>query len=277
MHQVKAKIRKNEQLTPSTYLLEIDVPKIASSVRAGQFLHIRINESLDPLLRRPFSIFDLRKKGSAAYVTILYKLAGRGTKILSEMRCGTELDVLGALGKGFGTDNKELKTAPVILAAGGIGIAPLYYLARFLRKQYGPKQRILLFAGMDTKKELVGLDYFKKQKIEVMVSTDDGSRGFKGYVSGLVNKYLSNHKTLTPKPYIYACGPLPMLKAMSGICRKFGIAGQVSVDEMMGCGVGACLGCVIRARDTALSKRIVYKRICKDGPVFDVNEIVWEE
>ena len=277
IHQVKAKIKKNKQLTPSTYLLEIGVPKIAGSVRAGQFLHVRINESLDPLLRRPFSIFNLEKKGSSALVTVLYKVVGRGTKILSQMRTGEFLDVLGALGNGFDTGPVKSSGRQVIFVAGGIGIAPLYYLARIIKQQNRSKSKMILFAGMDTKKELVGLEHFKKQKIDVKVSTDDGTSGFKGYVSGLIEKYLSTSSTLHPTPYIFACGPLPMLRAVSEVAGRYDIDGQVSVDEMMGCGVGACLGCVIKTYDKEQPANKVYKRICKDGPVFGINEIAWED
>ncbi len=146
--------------------------------------------------------------------------------------------------------------------------------------------KITAFVGMYTKIELICLDDLKKSGCNVKVSTDDGSFGFKGYVSELLRSYLKKIKVKktgsgeiekNKKPYIFACGPKPMLRALVEVGKEFDIQGQVSIDEMMVCGLGACLGCVVKARHPKDDFESVYKRICKDGPVFDINEILWEE
>jgi len=267
VYDVKAKIVRNEKISPSVYYLELDIPKIAGRFSPGQFLHMRIGTGVDPLLRRPFSVNRIIKRQNKIFVGIIYKIVGKGTKILKETRAGERFDVLGPLGNGFNLKAAEKANQPVILVGGGMGIAPLFFLAKVLAKRTKPA----VFIGTDTKKELVCRQDFKKLGCRVMISTDDGSCGFKGYVSELLQKYLSKPHPLNPNPYLYACGPLPMLKALKKISRKYNLDGQVSVDEMMGCGVGACLGCVIKVN---CNGKMVNKRICKDGPVFGINEIV---
>ncbi len=279
IYQVKGKIVSNDQVNLKTYRMELSVPKISSLIKPGQFIHLRISGSTDPLLRRPFSVNKLvkNKTGKGVNILVLYEVVGKGTGLLSEKCCGEALDVLGPLGNGFVFNDLLLKDKQLVFAAGGMGIAPLLFLIEKIKPKL-LKNKPLVFLGVRTKKYLACVDEFKKAGCAVKISTDDGSMGFQGKVTELLDKYLRESKDEIRR-MIYACGPFPMLKSLSEISEKYGIPGQVSLDEMMGCGIGACLGCVVKARNTGslIDDVEVYKRICKDGPVFDINDIIWEE
>jgi len=273
IYQKQAYIINNTRLSPSIFRIELDIPGLSKLLKPGQFIHLKINKDIYPLLRRPFSVFELVKKrnSNAQLVCVLYKVVGEGTRILSEKKPGQKLDVLGPLGNGFDINAGRLANNPIVLVAGGMGIAPLFYLAKKLRQKI-KERKIILFIGMQTKKELVAIDEFKRLGVGIEIATDDGSCGYKGYVSELLYDFLKNKRKYLAKPYVYACGPGPMLKRVSELSRKFSLAGQVSIDKMMGCGIGACLGCVVK-----LKKGLGYKRVCKDGPVFSIDEILWED
>ncbi len=278
LYDLKATIEINQQISANVYYLELSIAKITSKLKAGHFVHIRLMGTNDPLLRRPLSVNRIVerkfKNKIIKNIGIVYKVVGKGTNLLKEMAVGEQVDVLGPLGNGFDLKDLKLKQ-PIILVSGGMGIAPLVFLAQsFKGKQ---KKQITTFVGMDTKKNLILEADFKKLGCAVQISTDDGSKGFKGFVSQLLEKYLAKLKPSDLKPYIFACGPKPMLRALGLVANKFNIPGQVSLDEMMGCGIGACLGCVVKTHDPKQEKEFVYKRICKDGPVFDINEIIWED
>jgi dihydroorotate dehydrogenase electron transfer subunit len=279
LYNLKARIEINKPISPSVYYLELSLAKIPAELKPGHFVHIRLLGTTDPLLRRPLSVNRIVehkiKNKIRKNIGIIYKTVGKGTNLLKEMAIGEQVDVLGALGNGFNLDCLRPKQ-PIIFVSGGMGIAPLVFLAQTLSAAK-LKPRITALVGMDTKKHLVCCNDLKQFGCEVKISTDDGSKGFKGYVSVLLENYLAKLKPEQLKPYIYACGPKPMLKAVGMVADKFAVAGQVSLDEMMGCGIGACLGCVIKTRDPKDAQQLVYKRICKDGPVFDINEIIWEE
>jgi len=279
VYDLKAKIEINQPISANVYYLELSIAKITSKLKPGHFVHIRLLGTNDPLLRRPLSVNRIVerkfKNKIMKNIGIVYNVVGKGTNLLKEMAVGEQVDVLGPLGNGFNL--KDLKPMqPIILVSGGMGIAPLVFLSQSLmqRKQ---KKQITAFVGMDTKKNLILESDLKKLGCAVKISTDDGSKGFKGFVSQLLENYLSKPNALNPKPYIFACGPKLMLKALGIVANKFNIQGQVSLDEMMGCGIGACLGCVVKTHDQKQEKEFVYKRICKDGPVFDINEIIWED
>lgn len=270
IYDLKAKIVKNKKLTPSIYYLELKIPKLAGKLIPGQFVHVRLLGTTDPLLRRPLSVNRIVNKNNAG---IVYKVVGKGTYLLKEMAVGETLDVLGPLGNGFDLSRIKNNKDPLIFVTGGMGIAPFVFLAKYLSNK---KRKITAFVGTDTKAELVCIAELKTLGLDIKISTDDGSHGFKGYVSEMLKNYLANPHNLTPRPYVFACGPKPMLKALREVAATYGLEGEVSLDEMMGCGIGACLGCVVKTRNPD-GQGIVYKRICKDGPVFDINEIIWEE
>lgn len=269
IRDLKARIINNKQISPSIYYLELNLPKMAGNICPGQFLHLRLLGTTDPLLRRPLSVNRIVNKNN---VGIIYKVVGKGTYLLKEMAKGETVDVLGPLGNGFNLKRGIKNKGPLIFVAGGMGIAPFISLAKNLNVK---KKKVVAFIGTDTKAELVCIKELKKFGCEIKLSTDDGTVGYKGYVSDLLDNYLAKSR-FKDKPYIYACGPKPMLRALRDVSIKYDLEGQVSLDEMMGCGLGACLGCVVKTRNTK-DEAVVYKRICKDGPVFDIDEIIWEE
>jgi dihydroorotate dehydrogenase electron transfer subunit len=258
--QIKSEITSNFKITQNYYKMTLEIPTIAKIANPGQFLHLRVNDGYDPLLRRPFSIHRLRD----LQIDILYEVIGRGTRILSEKKPGEYLDILGPLGNGFDIkSNIKNQKSKILLVAGGIGVAPFPFLAEELKKS---KLEVVVLIGAKTKKRLLCEKEFKDLGCEVEISTDDGSKGFKGKITdSLKNLLLTVNYRLST---IYACGPKEMLKEVSEISKKYKISAFGSLEENLGCGIGACLGCVVKTRNG-------YKRICKEGPVFDLKEVIW--
>ncbi len=213
--------------------------------RPGQFVNIRL-EGL--FLRRPISVCDWE----ADRLTLIYKTVGRGTEQMSRLAPGTELDLLTGLGNGYDPD--PAGDHPVLLG-GGVGVPPLYGLARRLRERGTAVTAVL---GFNTREEVFGEEAFRALGCETLLVTADGSAGLRGFVTDALPKDYS---------YFYACGPLPMLKA---VCRVSRTEGQLSLEERMGCGFGACMGCSIETRGGP-------KRICREGPVFRKEELLWED
>ena len=285
MIQAKAKVIKNIEVAPKYYKIVLSCSPIAKDANAGQFVAIKITDSYEAFLRRPFSIHKLSGPG----IEILYEIVGRGTEILSQKKAGEYLDIIGPLGNGFNyksqvTPSPSLGTpfgrSSPVLVAGGMGVAPLLFLAEklvtrsgghslafardSLRSQVTRKPLVLI--GVKTRSDVLCEKEFRKLGCNVKIATDDGSKDFRGYVSDLLKKVLStiDHRPST----IYACGPRPMLKETAAISKKYNIPAQVSLEEHMACGIGACLGCAVNTKQG-------YKRVCQDGPVFDADEIVW--
>lgn len=245
MEQVTLHIKSNRQVIPSIYemRLEGDVKAIK---QPGQFVNITL-EGL--YLKRPISISDYDDKG----ITLLYKTVGKGTFQMAEMKEGENLQILNALGNGFNTNTTYQK---VMLAGGGIGVAPLYKLSKELKSQGKDVTVILCF---NTSKEVFYTEEFEKLGVTVLVATVDGSMGTKGFVTDAIKNNNLDFE------YFYACGPMPMLKALSLQVEQ---PGEISLEARMGCGFGICMGCSIQT-----SKG--YKRVCKEGPVFRKEEILW--
>ncbi len=249
----------------------LDAPSMAGQAEPGQFLHVRCSESYDPLLRRPFSVHRINESS----VEILYQVVGKGTEVLSQRKAGGDLSILGPLGNGFSIE-KAIDTA--VLVAGGIGIAPLVALAERLAHNQKPtvhsKKKVYFLIGAKTKELILYETELQKLGMEVRVSTEDGSYSQRGMVTELLKDLLGtgNREPGT----IYACGPRDMLKEVARISKGSGARTQASLEENMGCGVGACLGCVIKVKSNATTAPFVYKRVCKDGPVFDLDDVVWE-
>ncbi|MBI5144915.1 MAG: dihydroorotate dehydrogenase electron transfer subunit [Candidatus Omnitrophica bacterium] len=238
--------------------------RIASRALPGQFLEVKVGDSNEPLLRRPFSIYRL----DGAKVEILYEVLGKGTEILSQRKTGEYLDVIGPLGNGFNLIPNTYDLIP-ILVAGGMGVAPLLFLAEKLveTKHQTPNTKYLTLIGAKTKKQILCAEEFKKLGCVVKIATDDGSEGFKGKVTDLLRIVLRTTHSAQRKT-LYACGPRPMLKEISRLSTKYNIPAQISLEEHMACGIGACLGCVVKTQQG-------YKRVCKEGPVFNADEIIW--
>jgi len=244
-------------------LLKLKSPRIARRSKPGQFLMVRVSGRPNPLLRRPLSIHAQDKDG----VELFFARAGLGTGILADKKTGERLDILGPLGKGF-TMPKAVKGKTFGLVGGGRGIAPLYFLARELQAKGGYPR---VFYGGKSEADLPLLRKLASQKMEVFISTDDGSAGFPGLVTAMLEKELSR----SGRPaLIYACGPDPMMKRIGEIAAELGIPAQLSLESIMGCGIGACWGCVHKIRKGGAAEWI---KICEEGPVFWASEIIWEE
>ena len=239
------KVIANTPLTREVYrmILEGDTKWIK---RPGQFVNIEL-EGL--FLRRPISISDWDEKT----ITIIYKVVGKGTEQMSRMQAGVELDVLVGLGNGF---NPDVENEKPLLVGGGVGVPPLYNLAKTLIAD-GRKVSVVL--GFNTASEVFYADEFKALGADVYVSTADGSMGVKGFVTDAIREAAIDFD------YFYSCGPLPMLKALCG-CTD--VKGELSFEERMGCGFGACMGCSCKTLTGN-------KRICKEGPVMRREEIIW--
>jgi len=254
--QEKVRIVAKQKIGRDYFKLSLCSPRISALAQAGQFVVIRASTGDVPLLRRPFGVHHVGK----ASFDILVEVVGTATKILSQKKQGEYLDVIGPLGNGFrfGTQGTRHKTQ--VLVAGGMGVAPLFFLAEKLK---GIPKVVLI--GARNKKQVLCEKEFKKLGCDVKIATDDGSKGFKGKVTELLREILvTGRKHAT----IYACGPKPMLKEISRIAKNNNLSGQISLEEHMSCGIGACLGCVVKTK-TGL------KRVCKEGPVFAAKDIIW--
>ncbi len=253
-----AEIVRREQIGEDIYRFTVKAPDIAAASRAGQFVMVHTGQGYDPLLRRPFSVHQVAAEG---LVQILLKVVGKGTGSIASMEVGRKMDMLGPFGRGFsiGEENHH------VLVGGGVGIAPLIFLAKkILRKNEPSDIRVLLGAG--TGDEIATLkDDFESMGLEVSVTTEDGTLGSQGLVTELMAD-LQQEKPVM----IYGCGPYPMLHAVAGICRGNNWSCQVSLETMMACGLAACLGCAVMRADMN-----GYVHVCKDGPVFDVDDVAW--
>jgi len=256
----KALVIRHREIVPHYYELEFIAPSIASEVLPGQFVNVRVSDSLDPLLRRPFSIYDVDKKLGS--ITVFYKVVGRGTELLSQMPIQKRLDVMGPLGRPFSIPRHVNKA---YLIGGGVGIAPLVYLARVLTAN---KIKVRVLMGASTAGFLCGKDMLDRLGVDYLVSTDDGSEGLRGRVTDLFEQQLS----FKDCDYIYACGPEPMLSRITHLTLINGLEGEVSLEGHMACGVGACLGC---AHQVKVGETHRYAKICSEGPVFKIGEVLF--
>lgn len=252
-----------KKMWPGYVLLRLKSPRIARRSKPGQFLMVRVSDQPYPLLRRPLSVHA--REGDS--VELFFARAGLGTGILAEKKTGEKLDILGPLGKGF-TIPRAAKGKAFGLVGGGRGIAPLYFLARELQAKGGHPR---VFYGGKSEADLPLLGKFAARKMEVFISTDDGSAGFPGLVTAMVEKELAQ----SARPaLIYACGPDPMMKRIGEIAAELGVPAELSLEPIMGCGIGACWGCVHRIRRGSSTEWV---KICEEGPVFPAGDIIWHE
>jgi dihydroorotate dehydrogenase electron transfer subunit len=247
----KSVLVQNYILENSIHLIKINSPEIAKSCSPGQFCNIKVTNSTFPLLRRPFSICDI--EGDNIY--FIFTVYGEGTRLLSQKKVGEIIDVLGPLGNGF---NLQGNFETAVIAAGGIGAAPFPFLTKFLQSD----KKIFTFIGGCTSKDII-----KYGMKNILISTDDGSLGFKGNVIQLLeeNKNLLNENKIK----IFGCGPTAMLKALKEFSLENNFECEVSTECSMACGFGICQGCPIEATD-----KEGYYLVCKDGPVFDIRKVV---
>ncbi|MBI5643658.1 MAG: dihydroorotate dehydrogenase electron transfer subunit [Deltaproteobacteria bacterium] len=231
----------------------------------GHFVMLRVSDGLDPLLRRPFGIYNvIGAKGKDSLrgegIELIYQVVGKGTNILSMKRPGEKLSILGPLGNGFPypEDHKN-----VIMIAGGMGIVPLYLFAKRINRGK------LLFGARGRAEAGVAKD-FKALDCKVKIATEDGSIGRKGYVTELLEE------DLTPGMIVYACGPVAMLKRVAEISLKEGAKCYVSLERAMACGIGVCLGCAVKSKAHNEKENKNYMMVCSEGPVFDSSLIDWD-
>jgi len=242
-------------------LFTVEAPSIAREARPGAFLMVRVTDGTAPLLRRPLCVHD-REDGRLA---IFFQVAGKGTEILAARKEGEFLDIIGPLGKGFTVDAR-FKGKPVLCLGGGRGIAPLYFLARELRA-LGAIPTVLY--GGRTAADLPLRAKFERAGLTILCATDDGSCDFPGLITELAEKELGSIKPA----FLFGCGPDAMMKAASAMAAARGIPAEFSLESLMGCGFGACWGCVKRIRG---ENGEGWVKICEEGPVFPRERIVWE-
>ncbi|HEY1190134.1 MAG TPA: dihydroorotate dehydrogenase electron transfer subunit [Gemmata sp.] len=272
MIHLTAPVLEHVPLAERTYRVRLRTPELAAAIRPGQFVMLRLPNTTDPLLGRPFALYDtVLEGGKPVAIDVVYLVVGKMTGRLTEVRAGEELQVWGPLGKPFldvGTPGR------VTLVAGGIGQTPFLAYARELLGTRGfggdlprPRaKRVALYYGVRTAALAAGVEDFRAAGAEVHVASDDGSIGTKGFVTQL----LESHGPTGP---LVGCGPEPMLHALSKLAAKWNVPCQVSLETPMACGVGICFSCVAKVRTPDGDD---YKRVCVDGPCFDSSQLVWE-
>ena len=244
------------QLNPSTYWMTLEVGNMVEELglHAGQFLHVACGEG--NLLRRPISVALTLAEEPENTAALIFEVKGDGTRWLSERKVGDMVDVLGPLGNGFDVEQR----GRYLLVGGGIGTPPLLGYAEAFR------QNAVAVLGFRSADRVILADRYRECCKEVHLCTDDGSAGRHGFVDAQVKDILEKDKNFTA---ILACGPKPMLRSVAKVAAEYGVPCQVSMEERMACGVGACLGCAIQMADGTM------KHVCKDGPVFNAEEVDW--
>lgn len=265
----------NRAVAPGVFRMRVRCPSASRQAQPGQFIMLGVNDQTAPLLRRPFSLCG----ADGETIELLYRVAGIGTSIMTTWNAPQAVNFIGPLGRGFDISD-GLETAYIV--AGGIGIAPLLFLLQHLGEQL-QGSGISLFMGGKTADELRMLEDFKPLPARIFMATDDGSAGFHGLVTDLFSAHIEKLPKHDPhRAGLFSCGPRAMAKAMTAIAGRFGISCQVSLEESMACGIGACLGCAVKIRscagaDAAGSGTFSFQRVCAEGPVFDSSKLVWED
>lgn len=254
--QVYAKLIKKEKLLEGLYKFSVEAKEIVENAKPGNFVEIRVNDNLDPFLRRPISIYNLDKENGI--LEFIFQVKGKGTEILSKKEEGDEIDIIGPLGSGtFKFESKK----NIAIIGGGIGIFPLYELAK-QAKNLGIN--IHTYLGFRNK-DLVTLEKeFEEVSNALTITTDDGSYKEKGFAINFLEEDIKKENY----DGIFACGPLPMLRAVKKLAEEKGIMCQISLEEKMGCGLGVCLGCAVKTA-ASTKENPDYVHVCKAGPVFD--------
>ena len=299
LSEVRVEVVANREIAPAYFSMRLAVPSRLARFRPGQFVMLGWDEGCDPFLPRAMSIrrawpasrrfqvpgskFQVKKglhanakletrnsKLGVAEVEILYKIFGRGTAVLAAMRPGRFLRALGPLGNAFEVPRSATE---IIMVAGGIGVPPIAALAESLAKRRtSHRMEMTVFLGGRSKADLLCVADFRRAGAKVHMATEDGSSGYEGLVTELVNEYLSTPHP-APRTVLYACGPHPMLAALAPIAEKYDLPYQASLEANMACGFGACMGCVVPVKGGEGHR--TYRLVCKDGPVFDAHDILW--
>lgn len=257
----KAEIVKIEKLKEDLYKFSIKADEIVKDSKPGQFIEIRVIDQIEPLLRRPISIYNLEKE--QGILEFIFQVKGKGTNLLADRKVGEKLDVIGPLG--YGTfEIKEYEKVAII--GGGIGMFPLYELAKELKQTTNTKVNI--YMGFRNKELITLEEEFKAVSDRLTITTDDGSYGIQGFSINELKKDIENEKI----DKIFACGPLPMLKAVKALATEKEIPCQISLEEKMACGLGVCLGCAVKTAKST-NDAPEYWHVCKAGPVFNAQDV----
>jgi dihydroorotate dehydrogenase electron transfer subunit len=267
-HTALIPVLSNQEIVPDIFRLAFEAPRLAAEARPGQFVMLSIPPTHDPLLPRPFAVFNVEGQ----CVEILYRRVGKGTGLLSGMRKGDLLRVLGPLGNGFAVPDPS--TTSIVLA-GGIGFASIHFLlVHLLGRQTAPTT---LLYGVRSHEELIPMETLDKKGLLMRVATEDGQQGVKGTVIDLLSMALPRKEELaTATIESFVCGPLAMLRAVADRMKGLGMRAQFSMESRMACGYGVCQGCVIPFKGDDDPKQIKYRKVCTEGPVFAAEEICWE-
>ena len=284
--QTRAPVLANERLNEEHWRLTLAAPEIAATIKPGQFVNLRVNGGNDPLCRRPFTVFRRVRDGLG--IEIVYRVAGRGTRLMAAARPGDEFDLIGPLGSGYRLDRSERMH---ILVGGGCGVAALFSLGQELSKASGEGTlELASVLGFRSRSMVMLEEEFTSLGGELILATDDGTYGREGRAVDVLSSFVEA-RGRADDCVVYASGPEPMNRALVAFCRKHGIPGQLAMEKHMLCGIGACLTCnckvdkagVLKHRDLASShiqldpeSDIGYAMVCQDGPIFNVDEVVLE-
>jgi len=269
--QLRLQVLEHRMVAPGHFELVLPLERGMREAAPGQFVNIacRAEGALDPLLRRPFSVYWVEGDAFA----VLYRVVGRGTRLLSQVKAGDFVDVVGPLGRGFDIEpfaQASKRGERLVLAGGGVGVPPLYFLSQRLSEEGIPFTVAVGFAGRD---QIVAVDRWRARGVEPAISTVDGSAGRRGLVTDLLEEAFAAAAHDGRVAGVFACGPVRMLAAVARIAAERGVPSQVAMEEWMGCGLGVCLSCVTKVRGEGGS--LEWARVCREGPVFDGAKVVW--
>ncbi len=258
--QIHAKLLEKKQLTKDIYHFKVKADDIVKESKPGNFVEIRVTEQTEPFLRRPISIYNLDKENGV--LEFIFQVKGKGTEILAKKEVGEDIDIMGPLG--FGTFKLEGRKNIAILG-GGIGIFPLYELAKQAKQN---RIQVNTYLGFRNKEYVVLENEFQNVSDKLTITTDDGTYKQKGFAIDFLKQDIENNKI----DCIYACGPLPMLRAVRELAIQKNLDCQISLEERMGCGIGLCLGCAVKKAESP-EDAPEYYHVCKGGPVFQAKDV----
>jgi dihydroorotate dehydrogenase electron transfer subunit len=268
--QTDGMVVKNARIKSLYFILGIYCPKIANQIKPGQFIMLKVSDNSSPLLRRPFTVYksfptNSNEKRRRGCLFIVYKKVGKGTQKMTTLKKGQRVNLIGPLGNGF-TLPALPSSSNVILIGGGVGIVSLYSLL-----EASKVKRTSVFIGGKTKNDILCIEDFNKFISNIFIATEDGSLGYKGTV---VDLFLSQREKFSTdkKTFVYTCGPMEMLKALTRALKSNDFICQASLETRMACGFGACWGCVVKTKHP----QSPYQRVCQEGPVFHLRDIIWE-
>ena len=258
--KLQAKLLDKIKLKEDVFHFKVQAPEIAQIAKPGQFIEIRVSKNTEPFLRRPISIHNLDKE--KGILEFIFQVKGEGTKILSKKNIGDDIDIIGPLGSGTFKYDKYQNIAVI---GGGIGVFPLYELCKEAKKD---KKNVNTYLGFRSKDFVLLENDFKNVSDNLIITTDDGTYANSGFAINYLEKDIDEGKVDS----IYACGPLPMLKAVRELAIKKDIPCQISLEERMGCGLGVCLGCAVKTAKSP-KENPEYLHVCKGGPVFNAKDV----